>query len=139
MKILNILNEQFGEFDDGMDDGQGKPRELAFPLVRPSFSVNDLTIGQVSVIKRLSNGSLNVETASDKDLEVINDLTDLEILDDDVEFTELGNKIVSIITKNGGSAQTKIAGMRDRKLGRNNPQRGDTDREFDLMNTGGID
>lgn len=135
MKILHILSEQFNSFTNSTDDGDGQ-RELAFPPVRPKFSVNDLTIGQVSVIKRLANGTLNVETASDKDINTINDLVDLEILDDNTEFTELGNKIVYVITKNGGSNDTKLAGIRDRKLGRNNPQRGDTDREFDLMNSG---
>ena len=69
MKILNLLKENF-EFDDS-----GKS------FSAPKLSVSDLNSLQMRTLKRLRDGVVDLESASNKELDIILDLIELRLVD----------------------------------------------------------
>lgn len=95
MKILEILVKE--NFDFG-DDAEVKG------FSAPKISVSDLNTLQLRTLNRLKNGVVDLDSASDKELEIIMDLIDLGLVDvdgnvtddtddtDDTDVTDTGTK-----------------------------------------------
>lgn len=77
----------------------------------------DLSPQQVSCLIRMSNGVLSYETASPREMAVIDSLKDLGLVD---EFDELNNKgeLAARLGKRNGSVERREAEIRDKKLDR---------------------
>jgi hypothetical protein len=83
------------------------------------LTFRDLNSRQVSVLKRIANGSLDPELANEKELEVLDSLVDMGLLTDlAYELTPQGQRVVQIARKYGSSLETRDAGLRDEKLNR---------------------
>lgn len=95
MKLENILNEDLS----------------------PRVSFRDLTPVQVSCLVRLSKGLISHETASARELEVLDSLCDLGLLDEYYELTPHG-ELSARLGKKLGSMDRREAARRDSKLGR---------------------
>ncbi len=81
MKILELLiNEDF-DFEVG---GEGKG------FVANNISVSDLNSLQLRTLKRLQDGVVDIESASDKELDLIMELIELGLVDDDGKLTDSG-------------------------------------------------
>lgn len=94
MKIQNILSEDF-------------QAQVATPAPKIKFS--DLNTLQVRVLQKLADGSLDVDTASDSEYDIMADLAELGLLDNEYQLTKAGQKAVAIAQKLGGSAELLAA------------------------------
>lgn len=83
MKILEILVKE--NFDFG-DDAEVKG------FSAPKISVSDLNSLQLRTLNRLKDGVVDLDTASDKELEIIMDLIDLGLVDADGNVTDAGTE-----------------------------------------------
>lgn len=81
MKILEILVKE--NFDFG-DDAEVKG------FSAPKISVSDLNSLQLRTLNRLKDGVVDLDSASDKELEIIMDLIDLGLVDADGNVTDAG-------------------------------------------------
>lgn len=102
MKIQNLLNEDFGTAP-------------AVPK-RPVLRLRDLNTLQVRTLLRISKGEVDVDSASDKEYEIISDLHDLGLLDDEYQLSNSGRKAVTVINQQGGSSELVDARRRAEKL-----------------------
>lgn len=82
MKILNLLIKENFEFDDS-----GK----AFSA--PKISVSELDSLQMRTLKRLRDGVVDLESASDKELDIIMDLIELGLVDVDGNVNASGDEM----------------------------------------------
>ena len=83
MKILEILVKE--NFDFG-DDAEVKG------FSAPKISVSDLNSLQLRTLNRLKDGVVDLDSASDKELEIIMDLIDLGLVDADGNVTDAGTE-----------------------------------------------
>lgn len=83
MKILEILVKE--NFDFG-DDAKVKG------FSAPKISVSDLNSLQLRTLNRLKDGVVDLDSASDKELEIIMDLIDLGLVDADGNVTDAGTE-----------------------------------------------
>lgn len=96
MKILEILVKE--NFDFG-DDAEVKG------FSAPKISVSDLNTLQLRTLNRLKNGVVDLDSASDKELEIIMDLIDLGLVDVDGNVTDATD--VTDVTGTGTKASEK--------------------------------
>lgn len=82
MKILNLLVKENFEFD-----GSGKAYSA------PKISVSELDSLQMRTLKRLRDGVVDLESASDKELDIIMDLIELGLVDVDGNVNASGDEI----------------------------------------------
>lgn len=88
------------------------------------LTFRDLNSRQVSVLKRIANGSLDPDLAGENELPVLDTLADMGLLTTlGYELTPQGERVVQIARKYGSSLETRDAAMRDRKLGRDSFER----------------
>lgn len=80
MKITDILITETFDFDVDQDRGDVNGNILA---KAPTISVADLNTLQVRTLERLKNGEVTIDTASEKEFEIIQDLIELGVVDDD--------------------------------------------------------
>lgn len=99
MKILNILNENF-ELDVD-DDFVPTPKQ---PI---NISLSDLNSMQLRTLQRLNNGEVDIDSANDKEAEIIVDLHDLGLLDDNYEISDAGNQVLSNDTNSEDAFRVK--------------------------------
>ncbi len=71
----------------------------AAPAARPQLRLRDLNTLQRRTLQRLANGQVDVDSASDAEFEIINDLYQLGLLDQAYQLTKAGAKAVEIIKK----------------------------------------
>lgn len=88
--------------------------EEAFPTT--SISFGDLNTLQVRTLLRLADGSVDIDTASEKEYDIMSDLYDLGLLDQEYNLSERGQKAVAIAQKRGGSAEVQDAKRRQERL-----------------------
>lgn len=84
MRILDVLISENFDFDDGDVTG----------FAAPKISVSDLNSLQLRTLNRVKTGQVDIETASDKELDIIMDLIELGLIDDDGNVTDAGNEAV---------------------------------------------
>lgn len=84
MRILDVLISENFDFDDGDVTG----------FTAPKISVSDLNSLQLRTLNRVKTGQVDIETASDKELDIIMDLIELGLIDDDGNVTDAGNEAV---------------------------------------------
>lgn len=80
MKILDILVKE------SFDVGAG----VAVSTSRPTIAVSDLNSLQLRTLNRLKDGVVDIDSASDKELDVIMDLIDIGLVDTDGNVTDAG-------------------------------------------------
>lgn len=110
MRLKNILNENYGQ----------TPNMLTF---------RDLASNQVAVLIKLSKGGLSSETASPRELAVLDSLRDLNLVTDYDELTDSGQKAAELGMKYG-SFERRNAAKRDSELNRNGGS-SEVDLDFD--------
>lgn len=81
MKILDILNEDFN-----MDDSDVRT------FTAPKMSLSDLNSLQLRTLERLRDGVVDMESASEKELDIILDLIDMGLVDADGNVTVSGEE-----------------------------------------------
>lgn len=81
MKILNLLIKENFEFDDS-----GKA------FTAPAISVSELNSLQLRTLKRLRDGLVDLDSASDKELEIIMDLIEIGLVDVDGNVNGSGDE-----------------------------------------------
>lgn len=84
MRILDVLISENFNFDDNDVTG----------FTAPKMSVSDLNSLQLRTLDRVKTGQVDIETASDKELDIIMDLIELGLIDDDGNITDAGNEAV---------------------------------------------
>lgn len=82
MKISNLLLKENFEFDDS-----GKV------FTAPKISVSDLNSLQMRTLKRLHDGIVDLDSASDKESEIIMDLIELGLVDVDGNVNASGDEL----------------------------------------------
>ena len=82
MKILNLLLKENFEFDDS-----GKA------FTAPKISVSELNSLQMRTLKRLRDGVVDLESASDKELDIIMDLIEIGLVDVDGNVNASGDEM----------------------------------------------
>ena len=101
MKIQTLLNE-----DATM---------VASPAT--SLKYSDLNTLQIRTLQRIADGLVDVDSANDKEYDIIADLHDLGLLDDDYALTQRGQNAVAISKKLGGSSELMDAKRRQERMG----------------------
>lgn len=99
MRIQTLLNEDFA------------PDAPASAL-----SFNDLNTLQVRTLQRIASGEVDVDTADEKEYDIMADLAELGLLDDEYALSERGAKAVAIAKRLGGSAEVVAARRKQGKL-----------------------
>ena len=99
MKIQTLLNEEFA---------------ANTPAQKLRFS--DLNTLQVRTLLRIANGEVDVDSASEKEYDIITDLHDLGLLDDEYALAPRGLKAVEVANQLGGSAELVAARDKQGKL-----------------------
>ncbi len=99
MHIQTLLNEEFAP---------------AAPAV--SVRYDDLSTQQVRTLQRIADGVIDVDSADEKEYDIIADLHELGLLDDEYALTKRGLAAVQIAKKLGGSAEVLQAQRRQAKL-----------------------
>jgi hypothetical protein len=99
MKIENILSEDF------------TPTQTVAPL-----KFKDLNTLQIRTLKRIASGQVDVDTASEKEYDIMADLHDLGLLDDEYNLSQSGDKAVKIADKLGGSYELVAARNKQQAL-----------------------
>ena len=105
MKINEILQEGFGQ----------------------SVAFNDLEPLHIFVLKKMASGQLDLDNASDKTLDAVDDLSAFGLLDDNEQLTQRGMKFVKY-AKQSGSLQQRTAASRNAKGSINRGERGPRER-----------
>lgn len=130
MRIQQVLNESLNDpLDDFADDRE--PVNYEAPSI--DVSLEDLTSLQVRTLNRISNGLVTVDTASDKEFEIMQELEGLGLLDSEYEISELGTSVLSG-AKDAGvtSTQSSVAdAMVDVDLEDDEPDDADEFEELD--------
>lgn len=88
------------------------------------FRFRDLNSFQVSALMRMASGRLSYDTASPREMAIIDSLKDLGLVNDFDELTHKG-ELAARIGKQYGSLERREAATRDQELGRvsSKPQR----------------
>ena len=113
MKIINLIQEQ-------QDHTPSKNR----------LNFNDLTAIEVAAIRGVADGRVDFENASDRMLDVLEQLKDYGILDQSYELTQSGLK-ANELAKKHGSYEKRQAQQRKMKEPRKEPEL-DQDRYADI-------
>jgi hypothetical protein len=92
MRIEQVLNESLNDPLDQLAS-EREPVEYTAPSI--DVSLEDLTSLQVRTLNRISNGLVTVDTASDKEFEIMQELEGLGLLDSEYEISELGTNVLS--------------------------------------------
>lgn len=87
MRILELLKENFGLGLDDEADGSGVSGFTA-----PKISVSDLNSLQLRTLNRLRDGIIDMESASDKEMDIIIDLIEIGLVDADGNVTDAGQE-----------------------------------------------
>lgn len=85
MKILELLIRENFDFEIGQGERDGGSSFSA-----GNISVSDLNSLQLRTLKRLQDGTVNIESASDKELDLIMELIEIGLVDDDGRLTDSG-------------------------------------------------
>jgi len=123
MKIQTILSENF----NAMAQAQG-------------IKFSDLNTLQVRTLQRIANGEVDVETAEEREYDIMADLAEMGLLDQEYAMTERGMKAVAIAKKLGGSSELLAAKRRGEKMGApnaDNPELPPVEGEDDVAGMGG--
>ena len=83
MKISDILVKENFDFGDDAD---------VKGFSAPTISVSDLNSLQLRTLNRLKDGVVDLDSASDKELEIIMDLIDLGLVDAEGNVTDAGTE-----------------------------------------------
>ena len=70
---------------------------------------NDLTSIQIGALRAIHDNRFDFDTASDRMLDVVTELQNLNLVDDIFDLTELGSKAVTIALQLGGSQRRQAA------------------------------
>lgn len=84
MKIQELLIRENFDFDDDVGD--------VTPFKAPAISVADLNSLQLNTLNRLKDGRVSIDTASERELDVIMDLIDIGLVDADGNVTDSGEE-----------------------------------------------
>lgn len=98
MKIQTILNEDVA------------------PATAPSISFNDLNTLQVRTLTRIANGEVDVDSADEKEYDIMSDLVELGLLDAEYQLAQRGMNAVALAKKLGGSAEVLAARQRTQAM-----------------------
>lgn len=91
MRIEHVLGESLNDqFDAPMDR---EPVDFKAPQI--DVSLENLTSLQVRTLNRISSGLVTIDTASDKEFEIMQELEGLGLLDSEYDLSELGNNVLS--------------------------------------------
>lgn len=98
MHIQEILNEEVAQ------------------VTAPTVTFNDLNTLQVRTLLRIANGEVDVDSASEKEYDIMTDLVDLGLLDQEYQLSQRGSNAVLIAKKLGGSAEVQAARQRTQAM-----------------------
>lgn len=88
MKIRVILeNLNHDRFDDG--------EPVSYERKKLNVTLADLNSLQLRTLNRIANGAVTVDTASDREFEVMEDLHALGLLNDEYELSDAGNAVLN--------------------------------------------
>lgn len=87
MRILDLLKENFNLDLDDDGDTAGVTGFTA-----PKISVSDLNSLQLRTLNRLRDGIIDMESASDKEMDIIIDLIEIGLVDADGNVTDAGQE-----------------------------------------------
>lgn len=110
MKILDIIVTEDFEFDG--NSTASEPKSFSAGVM----SVSDLNSLQIRTLKRLSSRAVDIETASDKEVDLIMELIELGLVDNDGELTPSGQEAIEAPSTNVDIAP-KIAGSEIEDIG----------------------
>lgn len=100
MRLNQILTENFDfELTDDTTD----------PTSSIDISFSDLSPQQVGVLQRMESGDLDYDLASDKDMDIMDELRDLGLLDQEWELSREGRACVQLAALGGGSHDLQVA------------------------------
>ena len=94
MKILDIIVTEDFEFDG--NPTMSEPKSFS----AGAMSVSDLNSLQIRTLKRLSTGAVDIETASNKEVDLIMELIELGLVDNDGELTPSGQEAIEVPSTN---------------------------------------
>lgn len=86
MKILDILLTEDFDFEGDVDTAKG--------FTAPAISVSDLNSLQLRTLKRVDSGLVDIESANEKELDIILDLIDLGLIDEEGNLTDAGRQAI---------------------------------------------
>lgn len=90
MKIRNIL-----ENIDAMVNGPSDAEPIAYQKKTFDVTMADLNTLQLRTLERIANGLVTVDTASDREFEVMEDLHALGVLNDEYELSDIGRNLLN--------------------------------------------
>ena len=85
MRIQQVLNESLNDPLDSFSAEDREPVDYKAPAI--DVSLEDLTSLQVRTLNRISNGLVTVDTASDKEFEIMQELEGLGLLDSEFKIS----------------------------------------------------
>ncbi len=119
MKILDLLIKENFDFEIGQD-------ERSFSAGK--ISVSDLNSLQLRTLKRLQDGSVDIENASDKELDLIMELIETGLVDDDGRLTDAG--LEAIESPANTNSEYRTTEVPDELADLSNPDDTNSDIEF---------
>lgn len=92
MKIRNIL--------ENLEPLAGRQIEDSEPVAHRKSNIDVVTLAdlntlQLRTLKRIAGGAVTVDTASDREFEVMDDLHAMGVLDDEYELSEIGHGLLN--------------------------------------------
>lgn len=91
MKIRNILENIDAFIKDPVDDAE----PVSYQKQKLDVTLSDLNSLQMRTLQRIASGAVTVDTASDREFEVMEDLHALGVLDDNYEISDVGHGLLS--------------------------------------------